>query len=71
MAKKLKMKDAEADLHVWKKPGDEESTDLYTISYEKMSICIDMPIDGALESLREHLESMSYCQTCAGIHFDR
>jgi len=50
--------DAEVDIHIWKKFENENMVDLYTISRCKRSICFDMPIDEAMECLREYLEEL-------------
>lgn len=47
----------EVDIHVWKKPADAATVDLYTISVGKYGICIDCPIDRALDSMRNYLEN--------------
>jgi hypothetical protein len=46
----------EFDLHVWCKPEDEVMQRTYTVSFGKRAICIDMPIDDALEHVREFIE---------------
>ena len=49
-------KDVEFDLHVWKEPEDETMVALYTLSFDKCGICYHMPIEQAMEALREYLE---------------
>jgi len=51
-----KAKGTEFDLHIWAKPQDENMVALFTVSIGKRAVCIDMPIDKAIESLREELE---------------
>jgi len=51
-----KNKDSEFDLHVWAKPEDANMTALFTVSIGKRALCIDMPIDAALDQIRKELE---------------
>jgi len=51
-----KQKDFEFDLHVWAKPETRNMTRTYTVSIGKRPICVDMPIDDALDSIRSVLE---------------
>jgi hypothetical protein len=45
-------KDKEFDLHVWAKPETRNMTRTYTVSIGDRPICVDMPIDDALDSIR-------------------
>lgn len=50
-------RDVQFSLTVWKKFGDDESNDLYTITSEYgTSICIDAPIEQVNNRLNEYLE---------------
>lgn len=51
-----KNKGTEFNLHIWAKPQDETMVSLFTVSISKRAVCIDMPIDKALESIREEME---------------
>jgi hypothetical protein len=55
--KKAKPDDREFDLHVWKQPEDENTSATYTVSIGNRAICHYMPIDEALDSIREEMES--------------
>lgn len=50
--------DVEVDIHVWKKTGDEDTTDLFTISNKNGALCVDMPVDEAVDTLRRFLENL-------------
>ncbi len=58
MEPKLTTEDAEMDLHVWKKRGNEDVTDLYTVSAGKWAICVDATIETAMEYMQEYLENL-------------
>lgn len=54
-------KDTEIDLHIWKKPETEAMAATYTIfsaAPPSFAITIDLPLDMALERLREYLEGL-------------
>jgi len=46
----------EFDMHVWCKPETGNMEALYTVSIGQQPICVDLPIDNALEYIRETLE---------------
>jgi hypothetical protein len=46
----------EIDIHVWAKPQDETVVALFTLSIGKRSLCVDAPLDEAVDSLRSALE---------------
>lgn len=52
------MKDKEHDLHIWAKPETENMAALFTVSHGKNAICIDMPLDKAVEYIINHIEEM-------------
>jgi hypothetical protein len=54
---KRKVDDREFDFHVWIKPEDDSIAALFTVSIGKRAVCIDMPIDDALDAMREEMES--------------
>ena len=50
---------SEADIHVWAKPGDEEEESAtYTVSVGPRALCVDMPLDEAVEAARGYMEEM-------------
>lgn len=49
---------AEIDLHIWKKPEDAFTTDLFTISHGKTSVCVDAPRALALTCFEEFLDAL-------------
>jgi hypothetical protein len=46
----------EFDMHVWKKPECENMSTLYTISIGKFAVCIDAPLERAVQLVRDALE---------------
>ena len=52
------MRGSEIDLHIWMKPETENMVTLYTVSIGKRAICIDMPIDDAMQHIRGVLDDM-------------
>ncbi len=57
MAKKEEKKDVEFDMHVWIKPESENTVPLYTISIGRRAVCHYMPLDKAIECVREEWEA--------------
>ena len=56
-------KGTEVKVNIWKKPETENMSALFTISVDKKDfmtrgICFDLPIDQAVEYLREYMEAM-------------
>lgn len=49
-------RDREFDLHIWAKPENKNMAALYTVSRGRSAICIDMPIDEAIDFIRQELE---------------
>lgn len=52
------MDSVEKDFHIWKILETENTQAAYTISIGTRGICYRLPLDMALESLREELEGM-------------
>ena len=45
------------DIHIWVRDEDEFTSALCTISTKKgQPICYGLPLDGAMDCLREHIE---------------
>ena len=53
-----KKQDQEIDLHIWMKPETENMVTVYTVSIGKRAVCIDMPIDKAMQHIRGVLDDM-------------
>lgn len=49
-------KDDEFDLHVWVKADEQDIVRTFTMSIGKRGVCIDSPLEQALEAIREVLE---------------
>ena len=58
MEPRLTTNDAEMDLHIWKKRGNEDVTDLYTVSAGKWAICVDATGETAMEYIQKYLENL-------------
>lgn len=52
------MESVEVSLRIWKKHADQDTTDLFTISYGKTAICHDMPLEQAMGYLSNYLEEL-------------
>lgn len=48
----------ERDLHIWKHPEDDHMVATYTFSIKKRALCHHLPIEDALNCLREYLEQL-------------
>ena len=51
-------KDTEVKVNIWKKPETENMAALFTISVGNVAICFDLPIESAMEYLREYMEAL-------------
>jgi len=53
-----KKQDQEIDLHIWMMPETENMEALYTVSIGMRAVCVDMPINEAVNSIRGVLDDM-------------
>ena len=52
---KRKQKEQDFDLHILATPEDENMVALYTVSIGRRAVCVDMPLDEAVDHIREVL----------------
>jgi hypothetical protein len=53
---KSKPRSEEFDLHIWAKPETANMVKTFTVSIKGNPLCVDMPINQALDSIRTALE---------------
>ena len=53
----MEKEETEFDLHIWAKPETENQPARFTASIDGSAVCIDMPIEKALEYIRSELEN--------------